>query len=136
MFGDHEGFMTDGSYFDELIPSLKNRAKVLIQGTGSNNMNELITRITFLLAQHYRIPAKSPIFSTYDPEELFLEYFMIQEYEESLRPKTEQDKQKDTVEAIKENLTEAKGLFDDFRPRSENLFSSEEAEEFSMSFNE
>lgn len=139
MLEDYVGFMTDGPYFDDLVPKLKIKAKELIQGTGINNVDELSIRARFLLAQHYKIPAKSPIFDSYTPGDLFLEYFMIQEHEESLRPKTEEDKKKDTVEAIKENLPEAKSLFDDMRTRhnSSNLFSQEEAaEEFSMSFNE
>jgi uncharacterized protein (DUF2344 family) len=132
-----EFYFEDGDYFDSLIPALKEKARRVVHEKQLTNTEELLDRARFFLSQHYNIPMKSKVFDDYTPEDLYYEYFIIEETkktEKEINQTTEQ-KDQETVETINDNRNDLKSLFDDFSktknqeqeeaPQEDNLFSEE-----------
>jgi hypothetical protein len=142
---DHEAdesFMTDGEFFDSLIPGLKEKARRIVHEKQLNKMDELLLRVRYFLSQHYNIPMKSKVFDDYSPEDLYLEYFIIQECKKAEKDtnSTAEQKHEETVSAINDNKDSLKSLFNEFRnpPQQQqadecDLFSDEEQSEYIQS---
>ena len=144
---DNESFSEDGEYFDSLISGLKEKARRIVHEKQLNTTNELLDRVRFFLSQHYNIPMYSKVFDDYTPEDMYYEYFIIQECKKTEKEanSTIEEKSQETVDTINDNRDTLKGLFDDFRkPKApvqeeeeeqvDNLFSEEEQEDYLNNF--
>lgn len=132
---EDDSFMTDGEFFDSLIPGLQERARRIVHEKQLTDRSELFDRVRFFLSQHYNIPMRSKVFDDYTPEDMYYEYFIIQECKKSDKDAkaTVEEKAQETVDVVNDNREALKGLFDDFRkpkvrpePQEDNLFSEEE----------
>jgi len=140
-----EFYFEDGDYFDSLIPAIKEKARRVVHEKQLKTTDELLDRARFFLSQHYNIPMFSKVFDDYTPEDLYYEYFIIEETKKTEKEanQTTEQKSQETVETINDNRNDLKSLFDDFRkpkqqeeevPQEDNLFSEEEQEDYLKSF--
>lgn len=124
---DDDLFMSDGAYFDSLIPGLKEKARRIVHEKQLTEPSDLFDRVIFFLSQHYNIPMYSSVFQHYTPEKLYYEYFLIQEHKKIEKggssEATPEEKTQEAVEMINDNRDGLKKMFDDLRqPRkTENL---------------
>lgn len=143
----NESFMEDGEYFDSLIAGLKEKARRIVHEKQLNTTSELLDRVRFYLSQHYNIPMRSKVFDDYTLEDMYYEYFIIQECKKTEKEanSTVEQKSEETVNTINENRDSLKSMFDDLRkPRQVQeeeyeeeasieevgLFSSQEQEDY------
>jgi len=143
----NECFTEDGEFFDSLIPGLKEKARRVVHEKQLSTTNELLDRVRFYLSQHYNIPMYSKVFEDYSPEDMYYEYFIIQECKKTEKEanSTVEEKAKETVSTINENRDSLKSMFNDLRnPRppaqeddeetqpaeEDGLFSSQEQEDY------
>jgi hypothetical protein len=129
---DDDLFMSDGVYFDSLIPGLKEKARRIVHEKQLTESSDLFDRVLFFLSQYYNIPMYSSVFQSYTPEMLYYEYFLIQEHKKIEKggssEASPEEKTQEAVEVINNNRNELKGLFDDLRqPRRSKEINEEES---------